>query len=176
MASHLYFEKRIIGDTEVMIFHPDIKMRLFAVSLFCDKEIVTSSTKAVCLAAGLAESAYDKFCEKDPWFSEWLEERRIQLGGKNKKAALEAVGLEKALGGDFQFWKPLAIREGVIQRDVLEIGLNIPSSLPALKELDDNAIAALENSVMASLRGEAEPGEIAMVEGPKGWERESDPG
>lgn len=174
--AHKYFEKKKIGDTEYMEFYPCQKMRLFAMTLYCDKE-VSGNPEAVCIAAGIPINSYDKFCEiGGEWFLEWLDKRRFELGGKNKRAALEAVGMEKALAGDHQFWKPLAIREGVIQRDSVEIGINIPSSLPALKEMTDGEIAALENSVMASLRGETEPREIVMAEGPQGWERESDPG
>lgn len=167
----------MLGDLEVMKFNPDQRMKLFAMTLYCDKTISSGSVTAVCEAAGIPPNSYDRFCEQfGEYFQEWLEDRRLALGGRNKRAALEAVGLEKALAGDFQFWKPLAIREGVIQKDSVEIGISIPSSLNALGELNDSDIAALENTVMASLRGENHAGEIAMVEGPKGWERESDPG
>ncbi len=175
--AHQYFQTRKVGDVEFTTFLPDQKMKLFAMSLFCDKEISSGNTAVVCRAAGLPENSYEKFCKDyDPWFSEWLEQRRFALGGRNKRAALEAVGLEEALKGNFAFWKPLAIREGIIDHDKMEVGLNIPVSLPALKELDDSQLKSLEDTVMASLRGEADSGEIAMVEGPQRWEPEGDPG
>lgn len=167
----------MLGDLEIMIFKPDQKMKLFAMTLYCDKTVSSGNPAAVCEAAGIPLNSYERFCDQfGEYFQEWLEERRLAFGGRNKKAALEAVGLEKALAGDFQFWKPLAIREGVIQKDSVEVGISIPSSLSAMGELGESDIAALENSVMASLRGEAHTGEIAMVEGPQGWERQSDPG
>lgn len=177
MAAHKYFEKYMLGDLEVMKFYPDQRMKLFAMTLYCDKSVSSGNPAAVCLAAGIPANSYERFCDQfGEFFEEWLEDRRLQLGGKNKKAALEAVGLEQALAGDFQFWKPLAIREGVIDADRMEVGFNIPSSLPALKELNVSELKSLENTIMAGLRGESEPGEIVMAEGPSGWERESDPG
>lgn len=177
MAAHKYFEKYMLGDVEMMRFIPDQKMKLFAMTLYCDKEVVASNPAAVCEAAGIPRDSYERFCSQfGEYFEEWLEDRRLALGGRNKKAALEAVGIEKALAGDFQFWKPLAIREGVIQKDSMDLGISIPSNLGTLKELGADDLKALENSIMATLRGESQPSEIVMAEGPEGWQRQSDPG
>lgn len=171
-------QKRIENGVELMVFVPTSQMRLYAMTAFCDRGARGRSPEAICDAAGLPHSAYDRFLKYEPWFTEWLEDRRIELGGKSLKTALEAVGTEQALKGEFQFWKPLAIREGVISPDKLEIGASIPSDLGAYKEMSPNDLRALESSVLASLRGEGEahPGEITLAEGPQGWERQGDPG
>lgn len=172
-------QKRVSAGVEYMVFVPTSQMRLYAMTAYCDRSLPKHATpEQICTAAGLPFSAFERFQKYEPWFSEWLEERRIELGGKSLKTALEAVGTEQALRGEFQFWKPLAIREGVISPDKLEIGASLPADLGAYKEMKFDDLRALENTVLASLRGEGEtnPGEIALAQGPQGWERAGDPG
>lgn len=163
------------GGVEVVRFFPGPQMQLFAMLLYCDKELRVRTPEAILEAAGLPRGAYDKFLEYEPYFSEWLEERRLALGGKKLKAALEMVGTEQALRGEFNFWKPLAIREGVIGPDKLEIGASLPANLGAYREMKPDDLKALENSVLADLRADADTGTINLAQGPQGWERKSDP-
>lgn len=165
-----------VNGISVTEFNPTPQMRLFALSAFCDPALSGKEPEFICASIGLSKSAWRRFMEFEPHFSEWLEDMRLTLGGKSKKRLLEMVGMERALAGEFNFWKPLAVREGVINPDQLNVGLNIPANLGALKDMNDEQLAGLENSVMAALRSETQPGEIAMVEGPGGWEPESNPG
>lgn len=174
--AHQFITTKEVAGVPVTVFNPNAAMMIFSMYAFCDKDLSGKSPEKICEAIGIARNSYDQFQKYNPFFEEWLESRRLALGGKSKKAALEAIGMEQALKGEFNFWKAMALKEGVIAPDKMEIGISIPSNLPALKELDDEHIAALENSIMATLRGESESGEIAMVEGPEGWEREGDPG
>lgn len=176
MKSGGVLQKRTMAGVEFMEFTPTAKMQLFALSYLCDIEFKGKEPEYVCRAIGLSDAIYREFTRYEPYFSEWLEKRRLALGGRSRKAALEAVGIERALAGEFNFWKAMAIKEGVIDPDKLEIGAAIPADLGALRKMSDHDLKALENSVMASLRGEGEPGEIALVEGPSGWEREGDSG
>jgi hypothetical protein len=167
-------QRRVLAGVEHMVFTPTPQMQLFAMSLFCDHALSRRPPEEICEAIGLSKKSYDGFLRYEPWFSEWLEKRRMELGGKNKRSVLEAIGMEQALKGEFQFWKPLAIREGVISHDKIEIGATLPASLEAYKEMNVDDLKALENSVMAGLRGDAHAGEIVMAQGPEGWERASD--
>jgi len=172
-------KRRTEAGVELLEFCPTRAMKLYALTAHCDRSLPRYPTpEQVCAAAGLSESTYKGFLQFEPYWSEWLEERRIELGGRSLKTALEAVGVERALDGDVAFWKPLAIREGVISADKLEIGASLPADLGAYKEMKPDDLLALENSVLAALRGEGEanPGEIAMVESAEGWRPESDPG
>lgn len=157
-------------------FRPTPGMRLFALSAICDPECRNLSPEDICRSVGLSKGSYKTFMSYEPWFSEWLEQVRLALGGKNKKAMLEMVGMERALAGEFNFWKPLAIREGVINPDQLNLGAAVPSNLGAMKDMSNEQLSALENTVMATLRSSGDPNEIAMVEGAGGWEPEGDSG
>ncbi len=150
-------------------------MRVFALSAFCDPQFIGKDPDEICLGIGLGKHSYKNFCQFNPHFDEWLESTRAMLGGKNKKALLEYVGMEKALEGDFSFWKLMAQREGVISADTLNIGVNIPSSLGEFEGMDDDKLKALENTIMATLRGAPVNGPLTLSEGPDGWQRQSDP-
>lgn len=164
------------NGVEITQFNPTPAMRLYALSAICDPEFANLEPEVVCKAIGLTKNSYKSFLQYEPYFSEWIEEVRLALGGKNKKRLLEMVGMERALAGEFNFWKPLAIREGVINPDTLNVGAAIPANLGALKGMNEQQLSELENSVMATLRSSGEPGEIAMVEGASGWEPEGDSG
>ncbi len=169
-------QRKTIAGVDLMVFNPTTQMQLFALTYLCDPEYKGKTPETICEAVGIARNSFDRFLKYEPYFSEWLEKRRLELGGRSRKVALETVGMERALAGEFNFWKAMAIKEGVIDPDKLDIGASLPANLGALKEMNVNDLKALENSVMASLRGENHAGEIAMVEGPQGWEREGDSG
>lgn len=170
--AHEYLIEKNVGGVKFTKFNPSPKMRLFALSIFCDPNLKGLSPHSVCESLGIGKGAYETFEKWNPWFEEWLEEIRITLGGKNKKALLESIGMERALAGDFQFWKPLAIREGVIDADRLSVGVEIPSSLKDMEKIDGDKLKGLENSLLAELRGESNPRPIDLVEGPEGWEHQ----
>lgn len=165
-----------VNGVEITQFTPTPGMRLFALSAICDPDCKNLEPEAICKAIGLSKNSYKTFLTYEPWFSEWVDEVRLALGGKSKKALLEMVGMERALAGEFNFWKPLAIREGVITPDQLNLGAAVPSNLGAMKDMSDEQLSALENTVMATLRSSGDPNEIAMVEGAGGWEPEGDSG
>lgn len=177
MMAHQVLEKYEKAGVELVRFNPTPAMQLFAMMYFCDRTLTKRTPETVCEAAGIALSTYKRFLDYEPHFSEWLEDRRMVLGGRSRKALLETVGMEQALKGEFNFWKAMAIKEGVIDPDKLEIGATMPTNLNAYKEMTPDDLKALENTVLAELRGEGVPGEIALIEGPSGWEPEgSSPG
>jgi hypothetical protein len=167
--------KKVNGQ-DVVQFVPTPRMRLFALSLFCDPAMAGKEPEQICSAIGLGKSSWKRFQEFNPYFEEWLEDMRLALGGKNKRSLLELVGMEKALAGEFNFWKAMAVKHGTIAPDQLNVGVAIPANLGAMKDMNDDQLAGLENSVMAALRSESKPGEIDMVEGVDGWQPEGDSG
>ena len=166
--------KKVNGQ-EVVSFIPIPSMRLFALSLFCDPATKNMDPEDVCEHAGLPKNSYKKFLKFEPYFGEWLEEFRLAMGGRSRKQLLESVGMERALAGEFNFWKPLAIREGVISEDKLLLGASLPANLGNFTGMSDEQLAATENSIMDSLRGKAESGAIDLFEGPDGWKPEGNP-
>lgn len=164
-----------VNGVEYTEFTPDPKMRLFALSYFCDKEFRGKDPVEICELIGIGKNAYKKFLSYDPYFSEWLEQQRLLLGGRSRKHMLEMVGMEKALEGEFNFWKAMSIKEGVISADTLNIGAALPSNLGHFKDMSDEQLLAAENTILANLRGQTEPATIDLSEGPGGWEPESDP-
>lgn len=167
---------RTVHGVEVVEFKPTPQMRLFAMALFCDPSLSGKEPEAICDSIGISHHAFKTFKSYEPHYSEWMEDFRLSLGGKNKRSALEAVGMQRALAGEFNFWKPLALREGVIEPDRLEMGISIPANLGAYRGMDDNKLKALENSVMESLRADDNSGTVDFSQSPDGWERESDSG
>jgi hypothetical protein len=167
---------RKVNGVEVTQFNPTPSMRLFALSALCDPLYIGKDPEVICPAIGLGKSSWKRFQEFNPYFEEWLEEMRLAIGGKNKRNLLEMVGIERALAGEFNFWKAMAIKHGTIAPDQLNVGAVIPSNLGAMKDLDDKQLGSLENSIMATLRSESVPGEIAMAEGPDGWQPEGHSG
>lgn len=167
-------EVRTVNGVEVTKFHATPAMRLFALSSFFDPELRGKSPDKICKAIGISNARYREWLGYEPWFSEWLEELRASLGGANRRAALEFVGMQQAMNGEFNFWKAMALKEGVISPDRLDVGAAIPANLGAMKDASQSDLDALQNSILAGLRSQGEPGEVALVEGPDGWERESD--
>lgn len=165
--------KTVAGIT-VIEFIPTPKMRLFAYAISCDQNFIGKDPEDVCAGVGIGRSAYKGFLKYDPHFTEWLEEVRTMFGGKNKRAMLEFVGMEKALRGDFQFWKPFAIKEGVINPDQLNHGTVLPANLGSLKDVSDDDLAKVRDSLLGSLRAVEDQRPIDMVEGDSGWEQASD--
>lgn len=169
-------EVKLINGVEVLKFNATPAMKTFAAAAFCDPALSGKDAATICRSAGISDAMYKRFLSYEPHFSEWLESERMRLGGKNKRAMLEAVGMKLALDGDFQFWKPLAMREGVISPDRLDIGAALPANLNSFKDMNEQQLLALQDSLMATLRSDADAGEISLAEGPQGWERQGDSG
>lgn len=165
-------KQEIVSGVPVVRFTPNAAMKVFAMTAYCDPEMAGKSPEEICRQAGVPLATYKRFLSYEPYWSEWLEERRIQLGGKNKRAMLEAIGMERAMEGDFQFWKPLAQREGVISNDRLDIGAVLPASLGSFNNFTEEQLTGIRDSLLSGLRSVEDQGSIAMVEGPSGWQPE----
>ncbi len=148
----ILIEKTVHGVKHIS-FNPTPKMRLFAYAVSCDKEYIGREDKLVLKALGLpANSTRSWRNDFNPYFDEWLEEIQCMFRGNNIKKMLEFVGLEKAFRGDFQFWKPFAIRERVISPDQLNHGLALPATLGAYADWSPEKVEQHRNSLLGNLR------------------------
>lgn len=99
--------------------------------------------------------------EYNPYFDEWLDDFVLTHSNKKfLKDMLEGVGVRKALAGDFQFWKPMAIRERVIETESMNLKL-IPVNLGAFDEWTPEQLEANRDTLLEALRpvaGQEEPG------------------
>ena len=91
----------------------------------------------------------------------------------NFKVALEVVGKEEAIRGNFAFWRPFAIKEKIIDPDQASLTL-IPSNLGAHDNLDEQNLDAIRDRLLSASRSMEDQGEPLMVEDAGGGERESD--
>lgn len=167
-------ETREVAGVTVVKFNPTPPMKAFAISAFLDPSVSGKSPEEICRAAGVSAALYKKFLSFEPQFSEWLEDFRISIGGKNRRAALEAVGYQEALKGDFAFWKVLAVKEGIISHDRLDIGAAIPANLGAFNNFSEDQLSDLRDSLLSGLRSVEDAGTINLAEGPGGWQPEGD--
>jgi len=166
---------RKVNGVETTSFQPSPTMRLYALAALADPECIGKDPEDICAAVGIGRNSFKRFQEFNPYFEEWLEEIRLTMGGKNKKLILELVGMEEAMKGNFNFWKAMAIKHGVISPDQLNVGAAIPSNLGNFQGMSDAELNATENTIMAALRGQADPATIDLSEGPTGWGPEGDP-
>lgn len=159
-----------------MVFNPTPKMRLFAYAVSCDKEFIGKPDKAVLKALGLGQAELKTWRSQfNPYFDEWLEEIQCMFRGKNIAKMLEFVGLEKAFRGDFQFWKPFAIRERVISPDQLNHGLALPSNLGAYADWTDAQVEQHRDTLLGTLRALEDQGPNPLAKAPLERGSEGDP-
>lgn len=53
------------------------------------------------------------------YFKEWLDEA-LEIKSGEERAILRLVGMQKAIGGDFQFWKEMSRTHGAITQETVE--------------------------------------------------------
>jgi hypothetical protein len=103
-------------------FAPTCKM-LKLLEAAVDSE-VEPSISAWCKAAGVARSQWYRWHEEEGFLDWFNTEYRRSFEGI--KAALIKVGLQKALAGDFQFWKVMMERAGEYGPSLNISGINAP--------------------------------------------------
>ncbi len=100
--------------------------------------------------------------EYNPHFDEWLEGYLITHTSKKMlKAMLESVGVKKAMEGEFNFWKALSLREGVIKPDSMNLNV-IPIDLGKIDEFSPDQLEDARQVLLQSLRPDRDSGESAM--------------
>jgi hypothetical protein len=111
--------------------------------------------------------------EYNPHFDEWLEGYLLTHTSKKMlKAMLESVGVKKAMEGEFNFWKALSLREGVIKPDSMNLNV-IPIDLGKINDLDPEQLEGAKQALLESLRtprddGSTEMDGAAEEKGPQG--------
>lgn len=151
-----------IGDQTYVTFVATPKMRVFALAMFADPENRDKEPEEVLKQLGFSTTILKKWQAYDPYFSEFLEEMKILFSTKNRNKMLDAVGMEKALSGDFQFWKTMALKEKVIDPDNATLTI-IPANLGGFSEWSEQQVLEHTNNLMDSLRGVENKGVIDVA-------------
>ncbi len=106
----------------------------------------------------------------NPYFDEWVENYLITHTSKKMlKAMLESVGVQKALEGEFNYWKVLALREKVIQPESFNLNV-VPIDLGRIGDMSDAELEDAKQVLLSGLRPARDSGEFGM-DGPAEEER-----
>lgn len=161
-------------EEDPLAFEPTDRQKLFAACYFCVPQYKNMEPGELCKELGFKEDAFDKWC-KDPYFQEWIDDQRglFSRGPSIKKAMLEYTGMRKALEGEFNFWKPLSIREGVINPDQVNHGLNI--NLGAFNDFSPEQVNQHADLLLDSLCAMEGKEELGLAQSDSGSGPESNP-
>lgn len=164
--------KKIIGGKEFITFSPTPKMRVFALAAFADPENRGREPEKILESLGMRKSLLKDWQQFNPYWEEWLGEMEVLFTSKNRKNMLDAVGFEKALSGDFNFWKQMALKEKVIDPESATI--NIPINLSAFDGWTDEQIIEHRNTLLSNARSLEDKGRDALAPGDIEGESEGD--
>lgn len=139
------------GKTEVQ-FVPMSQMYAFAMARAMPQNAAKDDAE-ICEFINLKKQTLNNWRnDYNPYFDEWLE--NFILTHTNKKLLkqmLEAVGIKKALEGEFNFWKSLALREKIITPEAMNLNV-IPVDLKNYDEWNESEIASQRQALLDSLR------------------------
>ena len=167
-------KEKTVNGLKVVEFLATPKMRLFSYAISCDPKYMNREPGYVCRGLGMAENTYAKWCSHyNPYFEEWLDECRHLFRTTNTAKMLEFVGLERAYKGDFQFWKPFALKHKVIDAETTNVNL-LPSNLSAFGDLDEAGVDSLRNTLLGGLRAMEDQRGHDLAESPPESRPESD--
>jgi hypothetical protein len=148
--------------TERVRFVPTSKMRAFAIALFAEPELRGKTPEDVLRYLGFSAKLWKDWQGFNPYFEEWLEAVEVQYSPKHIAREIEAVGLEKALAGDFQFWKPFALKHKIISPDNATLTV-IPANLGNFSEWSEADVEKHRTNLMETIRGIQDQGRYDLV-------------
>lgn len=166
--------KRKVNGVDIIELAPTPKMRAFAIAWLADPTNHDKDPEEVLKSLGFSQKLFREWLQFDPYFSEWLDDVRLMFTPKSVGKMLEMVGMEKALKGDFSFWKPFALKHKVIDPDNASLTI-IPANLGAFNEWDEQRVLDHKNSLLDALRGVQEQGGIDVASADLGGKSEGDP-
>jgi hypothetical protein len=144
--------EKIINGKKFVEFNPLPRMVLYAYAR-CEAKYADWSDDRVAEHVGVKPSTLATWRkEYDIYFEEWLEDFILLHSNRHfLRDALESVGVRKALEGEFNFWKPYAIREKVISPDSQTLNI-IPANLSNYDEWTPEQLVDERDRILASLR------------------------
>lgn len=166
-------ESRMINGKTEISFNPNPQMYAFAMARGVPGHAHLDDKQVMDKIGMNGNTVVGWRRDYNPHFDEWLEGYLMtHTNAKMLKAMLESVGVQKALAGEFNFWKPLALREGVIKPDSVNLNV-IPIDLGKLGDMSDSELEDARKTVMASLLPVRDEGGTGVAdspqeEGPKG--------
>lgn len=140
-------------------FNPTGKMIYYAVTLAQNPTLTEKEVLSLCR---LPKITLDRWKEKyGSEFSYWLEEMVDQCGYDEKAAAIEAVGMVEALQGNYNFWKDMAKKNGVIEGDsklTININTDFSQVLVAGESFEER-----RKQLLSQIRGVGESGKPRLA-------------
>lgn len=158
--------KMINGKTEIT-FVPSPQMYAFAMARALPPNADKKDTDVMETVGMVGQTLYKWRQDYNPHFDEWLEGYLITHTSKKMlKAMLESVGVQKALEGEFNYWKVLALREKVIQPESFNLNV-VPIDLGRIGEMNDIELEAAKQTLLESLRTPRDTGESGVDGAPE---------
>lgn len=150
------------GEEPRVHFSPTSKMRAFAIALFAEPELRGKTPEDVLRYLGFSPKLFKEWQGYNPYFEEWLEEVEVTYSPKHIAREIEAVGLEKALSGDFNYWKLFALKHKVIQPDSATLTV-IPANLGNFSDWSESDVEKHRANLLDSIRGIQDQGRVDLA-------------
>lgn len=158
--------KMINGKTEIT-FVPSPQMYAFAMARALPNNADKKDIDVMETVGMVGQTLYKWRQDYNPHFDEWLEGYLITHTSKKMlKAMLESVGVQKALEGEFNYWKVLALREKVIQPESFNLNV-VPIDLGRMGDMSDAELESARKTLMASLLPVRDEGGIGVADSPQ---------
>lgn len=148
--------------TEHVQFVPTTRMKAFAVALFAEPDLRNGTPEEALRHLGFPTSLWKHWQGFNPYFEEWLADVEVMYSPKHVARQIEAVGLEKALAGDFNFWKAFALKHKVINPDNATLTV-IPANLGNFKDWSEADVEKHRANLLGTIRGIQDQGGIDLV-------------
>ncbi len=140
------------GNEVGVRFNPTAKMLEFAVAR-CVPKNCDKTNEEICEKIGISPRTIEEWQRKyGEHFSDWLGEA-METYSAPIKEALHNLGLKKALDGDFNFWKMLAVHHKAVEPDRVDVNI-LPQRVKKLEEMSAEELQEYQERLLASGRGD----------------------
>lgn len=159
-----YLVPRVVSGKTYIQFNPTPQMYAYAMQRG-KPENISRRDDEICEQINLHPSNVAKWRkEADPYFSEWLENFLLRNSSVPiLKKMLEDVGNQKALEGEFNFWRQMALKHGVIAHEQQTLNI-VPVNLSQYDKWTDAELESYRHSLLSAVKGVEEQGGVTVVE------------
>lgn len=152
MSEYLKEEWNRTGEVLRTDFFPSSDMYRFAISRASLKNNHLSD-KEILKSIGLSPSRLEVWRrEYGKYFEEWLV-KALENFNKDVRDVMFAVGVDRALKGEYNYWKDISRTVGAISAEKVEIQATVHKGVDELAKLSPEALALEEEKLLAELIG-----------------------